>query len=292
MPVTFVYRSPYNNLTGRHIVRFDDDSILGWFQRHWNKPPYQGDTTLSESLFGKSVYGFESFFERIGEEKLPTPQSNDELGELLKRHVYAEVGIKFEPELFSVFTDDDELDLIYHFIDDRLIEREPHRFAFLTHDGSLPTSIDPGVSDTEPRTFLFAHHPECSADSQIWDQVVSKAAINDTKALLDQYSTEKPEGDHGFWEATNLRTFLTGKKEQGRSWKELLTEFINGHSNIGDANNQSLLLCDEHIVQLQHHAQNYNEPLFYQVIVFDNVWAASHPDLASSLKTYATAMGP
>lgn len=293
MPITLVYRSPYKNLTGRHIVRFDDDSILAWFQRHWNEPPYDGDVSLSEKLFGQSVYGFEAFFESVGEHKLPVPQTDDQLGELLRSHCYAEGGMKYEPELFSVFTDDDELDLTYHFIDDRLIEREPQRFAFLTHEGSLPTSVDPDVNtDAEPHTFFFAHHPRSSADSQIWDQVVANATINDCAALLKEYSKDEPDGEHKYWEATDLRDFLIGNKEQQRSWQELLSDYIKQQSGIKEAEDQSQLLNSEHIIQLHHHADNFRRPVFYQVIIFDNVWAASHPDLASSLSRYATAGSP
>jgi hypothetical protein len=49
MAITFVYRSPYENPTGRYVKRLPDDSILAWFQRVWSSrsrlvmaPPTRG----------------------------------------------------------------------------------------------------------------------------------------------------------------------------------------------------------------------------------------------------------
>ena len=48
---------------------------------------------------------------------------------------------------------------------------------------------------------------------------------------------------------------------------------------------RSLLTVDEHIAQLAMHVDEYFG--YQQWIIFDDVWAASHPELAASLLRYA-----
>ena len=69
MPVYFAYRSAYAGPSGKHVVRFEDDTVLGWFQRHWTRltsAPDAGKELVR--LLGVDVYGFHTLFEHE-----PTP---------------------------------------------------------------------------------------------------------------------------------------------------------------------------------------------------------------------------
>jgi hypothetical protein len=284
MPFTFSYRSPYENLTGRFVRRFEDHSILSWFQENWHSKDE------SKELLGKTVYGFEALFEKISESQIPIPKTSKELGEVLKKHVYAEEGTRFSPNVLEVFTDDDELDLQYFFVEDEFAKQHPERTAFLLHDGSLPTKVSD--SNSEPCTFLYVHSPVQSADSQTWDRVVCPGVrlADDPKAVIEAYEELK------YAEAETFFSALVEWKENKMDWPEILKKWVEKSDDTDDESkikDASLVLCDDHICQLHHHAETWRlrrnpKRLFYQTIIFDDVWAASHPDLAKSIDYYAS----
>ena len=132
MSVYFVYRSPYDNPTGKFVRRFDDTSVLAWFQIRWEGAKEAEDTyDYARSLVGCSVYGFGSLFECIKECDLPCPRSDRELARVLKEHLYAEGEILARPNVIQVLTDDDELELAYYFFDDTFLAKHGDRAAYL-----------------------------------------------------------------------------------------------------------------------------------------------------------------
>jgi|GEM_PF-3438400 len=289
MSLTFVYRSPYHNLTGRYIKKFPHDSILDWFQEHWDRRQSQDAPWLSEILFGQKVYGFGALFDSIEEYNIAMPQTNEELGLILEKHIYAEFGpASFDPNWLHVATNDDEWDLRYNLLDDRLIQEKPELFTFLTHEGSLPEDVR--EVDSEPCTYLFVHSPIMGCDSQIWDRVVAKGArLDDVEAIIEAYTGEEPE-HRECWEAEEVRELLIDKKTDGLTWSELLKQIGEIDYGRKHPENNSEVICSNHICQLHHHAWDYgpNErPTFFQVIVFDDIWAASHSCMLESLRAYA-----
>ncbi|MBX2804130.1 MAG: hypothetical protein KTR31_41095 [Myxococcales bacterium] len=143
MAVTFVLRSHYLGPTDKHVVRFEDDTVLDWFVRHW--AVLAGDDHAAfesaRAVLGTQVYGFASLGRRIGELGLAPPDSVDALRELLEAHLYYEGALSVGPHTVQVLTDDDELQLAYYFFDDHFLQGpHGHRAAYLLHpDWRLPT---------------------------------------------------------------------------------------------------------------------------------------------------------
>jgi uncharacterized protein (TIGR02996 family) len=137
MTVYFVYRSHYRTPTLNDVRRFEDDSVLAWFRRHWVGLQPEEAYDHVERLFGRRVYGFGSLFEAIAEHALRPPASDAALAETLEEHLYVEGALRCRPHLIQVLTDDDELEMAYYFFDDHFLSRHGDRAAFLLHENWL-----------------------------------------------------------------------------------------------------------------------------------------------------------
>ncbi|MFO0891092.1 MAG: hypothetical protein U0790_18350 [Isosphaeraceae bacterium] len=123
MSTYFVYRSHYAGPSGRHVRRFDSESVLGWFQRAW-EPAKRAEDAYAwvKSEIGADVYGFASLFENARENDLSPPTSDGQLMAYLDEHLYVEGEIKYEPHALQVLTDDDEIELAYYLFDDEYVQ--------------------------------------------------------------------------------------------------------------------------------------------------------------------------
>jgi hypothetical protein len=150
MPITFVYRSHYEGLLSKHLVRFpDDSSVLAWFQRVWPAAREAADVhDFLEEMLGGSVYGFSTIFEAAREHKLPPPRSLKGLKALLDKHLYVEGDLRLDARSLRVLTDDDEVNLAYFFFDDAA---DPDRVAYLLQpDFPLPHGAARAASFVSP----------------------------------------------------------------------------------------------------------------------------------------------
>jgi uncharacterized protein (TIGR02996 family) len=148
MPVYFVYRCPYDSQSGKRLARFDDDSLLDWFRRHWPRIA-KGDVG---DLLGFGVYGFGSLFGWDIEEIPPAPTNDEELAVYIQENLYSEGPILTSPHLITVQTDDDELMVAYYIFDGHYLAQHGSRAAFLLHeDWKLPGGSATGrFRPTEP----------------------------------------------------------------------------------------------------------------------------------------------
>ncbi|RYE81794.1 MAG: hypothetical protein EOO74_00040, partial [Myxococcales bacterium] len=79
MPVTFVYRTHYEGALSKRVRRFEDATILAWFQRVWGLALATTDArALGEAELGGPVYGFSSLLESIRENKIAAPKTWDD----------------------------------------------------------------------------------------------------------------------------------------------------------------------------------------------------------------------
>ncbi len=90
MAVYFACRSPYISPGGKHLKRFDDDTVLDWFRNRWER--LAGDDAAAvhlqvEQEMGCYVYNFHTLFLAIGEQGLPLPATASELANALRCHV-------------------------------------------------------------------------------------------------------------------------------------------------------------------------------------------------------------
>jgi uncharacterized protein (TIGR02996 family) len=153
MTVHFVYRSHYEGPMGLHHKVFDDESVLAWFQRHWE--PIEGDASWAhaEEVLGTRVYGFNTMFRNIAEHSVPRPKTNSQLTEFLEEHLYVEGEILHSPHCVQVITDDDEIQLAYYFFDDAYLKRHgPLAALLLRDDWQLPTMAGEGTFQPQVKT--------------------------------------------------------------------------------------------------------------------------------------------
>jgi uncharacterized protein (TIGR02996 family) len=145
--VYFVYRSHYDTPSLNHVRRFEDDTVLAWFQRHWQGIVDSGQANDHvRKLFGCHVYGLSSLFEHIAEHSLPPPASSAALKQALEEHLYAEGEVLYRPHSIQVLTDDDELEMAYYFFDDHFLAGHADRAAFILREGwRLPVASGAGA---------------------------------------------------------------------------------------------------------------------------------------------------
>ncbi len=177
MGVYFVYRSPYQGPTELYRKRFDDATVLEWFQNRWTRWIGLSEEDLWDAVdmeIGTSIYGFCSIFQRISELGLPVPQTHDDLDETLQAHLYVEGEVMCEPHLIQVLTDDDELELAYYIFDDEYIQTHRDHVTFLLHEGwELPTDILPEGGFTPLLDCERLHWDEADNFGTVWMAMLS-----------------------------------------------------------------------------------------------------------------------
>ncbi|MBS1956679.1 MAG: hypothetical protein JST89_21000 [Cyanobacteria bacterium SZAS-4] len=135
MTVYFVYRSHYETPTLNHLKKFDNGSVLEWFQQHWKQwALHVDDRAYERRLFGCDVYGFSSLFDSISDRGLAPPKSMKELQEYLTDYLYVEGDMRFGPDSIQVLTNDDELELAYYFFDDYYLKPSDGKTSFLLRE--------------------------------------------------------------------------------------------------------------------------------------------------------------
>jgi uncharacterized protein (TIGR02996 family) len=179
MAVTFVYRSHYDDPSGKRVRRFPDATVLDWFRNHWAELRDNHTYVLLESLLGFQIYGFNSLFEAANEVDLPAPADERQLAEYLAARLYSEGPILAEPHCITVKTDDDELEVCYHIFDDVFLAGAGARAAYLLNDGwrlpaehleegtfepAEPTTSDDPAGDGRGTTYLvfLAYQDSCN----------------------------------------------------------------------------------------------------------------------------------
>jgi hypothetical protein len=165
----FVYRSPYEETSGRRVRRLPDASPLAWFQRMWqttadeehfarDADAYTWVDANLEADLGGWVYGLSSLFctpDDLGpdspwaDRRGPLPASTwQELRDLLLGHLYVEGDprerIRVDGHSVRAATDDDEVDLVYYFLDDALAARSDRASYPLLEDWRLPVAAGTG----------------------------------------------------------------------------------------------------------------------------------------------------
>jgi hypothetical protein len=308
--VIFVYRAPYDGPLSQRSCRLPDETVLGWFQRNWRT----GDPdALVQTELGGDVYGMESIFEAAAEHDLPVPATTADLRSALHEHLYVEGSedyIRLDDHSLRVRTDDDEVEVAYYFLDDTAVAEAPDRLAYLLHEQwPLPDKTGPsqsftpdvpvriaseaGSEDATTYVVLLTHydgttlarttpwafpgvslaglapHLKAAAPDQHWDPELSVLQ----ECISPGEDTLLPALERcNRWPGFNLNEW---------PWPGPADLALTS----GRQPERSLLAVGEHIAQLAMHC---NEPFGYQQwYLFDNAWAATHPDLAQSLLRYA-----
>jgi hypothetical protein len=136
MPVYFAYRSFDLGPTGKYLKRFEDDTVLGWFRRHWDQLAVEdieeADRRLTEAL-GCDGWFLWNPFRMAAEAKLPPPESDEALLGLI-RACMGDHPFVGSPHCLQVFTEDDGEGGALYYFDGRFLEESGESAAYLLHD--------------------------------------------------------------------------------------------------------------------------------------------------------------
>jgi uncharacterized protein (TIGR02996 family) len=169
MAVYFACRSPYHPPGGKHLKRFDDDTVLDWFRARWHSLAGTNQDVVYERVdceLGCDVYSFPDLFVRIAEGNLPPPTNAEQLRDCLGA-VYANEVLCDSTHLIQVETDDDEVGLSYCWFDDHYLARHRKQAAFLLNeDWKLPGGCGSGCFRANELT--TKEKPKGRGEGKVW----------------------------------------------------------------------------------------------------------------------------
>ncbi|MGX1612584.1 hypothetical protein ACWIF8_01660 [Micromonospora chalcea] len=236
--------------------------------------------------------------------------------------------IRLGEHALRVRTDDDEVDLAYYFVDDDAAVASPDRLAFLLHD-TWPLPASAGGSETVFRhsvpvravrlappgtdcTFsvrLCWQSPDLCRNLDLLGAIqfpgVSLPDLATHLAVDDPGSRRWPHdvrllralvapGEHDVGRALERYAQLPGYAPSPASLDRMPTHEAVHREMVGmlqaERPTESLIRLDTHLVQVARHIDDFFG--FDQWILFDNRWAAVHPELARSLLRYAAHWDP
>jgi hypothetical protein len=146
MTVYFAYRSFDLSPTGKYLKRFEDDTVLDWFRRHWEhlaiEDPEQADDRLTE-LLGCDGWFLWNPFQMAAQERLPPPRSSEALMELIRRCV-GDDNFFGSPHALQIFTEEDGEGGALYYFDDHFLKQSGGRAAYLLHE---PWQLPSGHGD-------------------------------------------------------------------------------------------------------------------------------------------------
>ncbi|BCJ39903.1 hypothetical protein GCM10010168_27620 [Actinoplanes ianthinogenes] len=311
----FVYRSHYAGPLSKLVRRLPDATVLDWFRRHWGRA--EPRNWIANEL-GADVYGLSSIFEAAREHRLPPPESTDQLRTLLHEHLYVEGDadyIRLDEHSLRVRTDDDEVELAYFFLDDRVVAAAPDRLAYLLHESwPLPEDAekDPPGEPATYATFL-TYYDGASLDGA--DQVtfpgielaelanhLPRASRHGWPPELHVLAALVAPGEKSLAPALHRANLWPGfSLDADAPWPDELARRDDPHAAAlalvedpvlagGRRPEASLVQVGGHLAQLAMHCSGAFG--FQQWYLFDSLWVASHPDLAASLTHYAADWDP
>ncbi|MBE3012554.1 hypothetical protein IL992_25655 [Microbispora sp. NEAU-D428] len=323
--VHFVYRSVYEGPSGRLVRHFPDATVLDWFRRVWDDAASQDAYTWVQRELGTDVYGLHTIFET----GLPAPRTHIELRRMLKEHLYVEGRLRVDRHSVRVFTDDDEVELAYFFVDDHVVADEPDRWAYLVHESwDLPADAPPSVRAFTPPVPVDVVSPAPPGGEGVTYVVILThyATVNSVggrypkalpgvrlPGLAAALRTADPDLLSG--ELRALRALIApGDEDIGPAlercnrWARLeddVPEILAPHPEAyhralrlladfdpadGRDPGRTLVRCDDHLAQMAIHLDGWFG--YRQWFLFDDLWAAARPETAASLMRFGAHWDP
>jgi uncharacterized protein (TIGR02996 family) len=145
MTVHFVYRNQ-EGPTGLRHRQFPQATVLDWFAAHWEAiPDWEPANQRVIDLLGGKVYTFERLFQGIAEQSLKPPRTARALEEAFGEASLYINEMRIAAHCVQVFTDDDETELAYYFVDDAYLAKHANRAVYLLRDDwRLPAKAGEG----------------------------------------------------------------------------------------------------------------------------------------------------
>jgi uncharacterized protein (TIGR02996 family) len=363
MPVWFVYRSFDVAPTGKHLRRFDDDTVLGWFQRNWAylavADQEEADRRLEE-VVGCDGWFLWNPFHAAAVNGVPMPRTDAELLELLRGYVEEMAGDSAHG--FAIFTEEDGEGGALYYLDGHFLAQHGPRAAYLLQeDWRLPSGCgaggfvpSEGTENFEPsgdgpgatyavilergskyplddlgpayridgvRLPSLAHWLLTSATTKELPYVhrlpaLMVAGVSLPDPMEDAFlsAIRANPSDAASWAAwadwreergleppgiSLLRSGfarlarLPGRLQDGlhldddlaKACRELL-EAEEKHRAELRTSPKSLIHVEGHLAQMCLDGSHTDSPYFGQWILFDDLWASAHPELADALLTW------
>jgi hypothetical protein len=363
MPVWHVYRSFDVAPTGKHLRRFDDDTVLGWFRRNWGYLAV-GDRDLADQrlieVLGYAGWPLFMPFVRSAEQGLPPPERIDDVVGRMRESFGNEEVSSRSPHVIEMLTEDDGEGGAVYFFDGHFLKRSGSRAAYLLHDewrlpsgsgagGFTPTAetkeLEPAgdgpgatyavflvreskypIDDLVPawridgvRLPALAGHLLAAPANDGWDgylrllPVLAFAGVSPREPMDEAFlsAIRADPADAASWAAWNDWRGERGEEPPGigllrdafarmarlpgsvqdalvrqPSPQALLDMETKHRANLRKAP-QSLIHGEEHLIQMcLDGSHNEARPYFGQWILFDDLWASAHPELADALLTW------
>lgn len=301
MKIYFAYRSVYipNN---RFIKEFEADSILDFFQKNWailHSDDY-------DKLLGTKVYGFPMFDEgNTGiDTQLVLPTGIRDLVKKLSNNVY-HVDIRGNENCIEVLTDDDEVELAWYVFTEKFKQENWHKLAVWFCE-DLPTKIyqydqefltnyeDAYVfklgKDIDKSTYLIANTIYDGANlSDIREIRIIGTDLPNLIKTLKNYEFKEDIG-YGFDVLKLLQHIALSNNSLDD--QVIFSEFVK--FNLAELNfekwqinnkpirenDKSSLKVSDHLIEM---SVNDVGEFYNYYVLFDNIWASNHPELAESL---------
>jgi uncharacterized protein (TIGR02996 family) len=346
MSVWFVYRSHYDLPLTMHVKRFEEATVLEWFQKYWGRTGT--DKEIQEhtrELLGCEAYGYWYFLKKLGEDNVPPPRTIAQMRNGLDRwSVEGEVLV--EPHAVQALEDDDELQMTFHIFDEEFLEAHPDRAAWLTHEEwelppgaaksfkpPVPTNLRAPRGRWEGTTYsvLLTYEDSCSMEevfcadrlegvrlpqlahflSEVeleeeheWPtiltdlrEVILKAprGLNQMEKAFLKEIRNHPEQDaawdvYGDWleERSRKRAELTLLERGVEAICKQPAGRYSGEMRPQRRKNLSRWLVQDHVAQASLHTATCSyarsrHQMYAFWVLFDDLWAGAHPELATSL---------
>ncbi|MDI1464691.1 hypothetical protein QEZ54_27340 [Catellatospora sp. KI3] len=328
----FVYRSHYEGPLSRRVRRLPDASVLDWFRRCWDTgtPAEMVERELGGPVYGLASI-FEAARAHALPAPRTWPELFQLLDKYLYIEGDMPQSLQFDGHALRVKTDDDEVDLAYFLLDDEAAALGRFAFALhdrwplpadTTGSGGFdPAGIPvqtaaeagegPGTVYAVFLTFRDGDSFDCHPPLAFPGVRLPGFAAH-LRELTPPLTGWPPEllvlralsapGEDGLEPALRRCDEWPGFDLNRRPWPRLPDDHRVAHAMAldlaahagpptgGRRADLSLLGVDPHLAQLSMHV---SEAFGHQQwFLFDDVWAASHADLAGSLLRYVAHWDP
>lgn len=307
MGLYLIYRSPYYP-SFKFQKKFEENTILEWFQSFWemNQEDYDVYCEQLYTKLGTNIYGVNDSLlsESIYEGKASMPQNYEELIHCLQEHSYVNKVFMPNPHLLQIYTDDDETDLAYYLIEENYLIQNPVNTKYLLQDAfDLPTNVDKNV--------------EMSFKTNIEVKKLTGNKKNTDSVYFAFFSSWGNNSIHFLEEFNNgafciervslkeLPSFLLQQELDVSVPQELLLikSQIKPEQSIDEViinlksipftqtnsfdSSLSKVFFSEHLIQVSFHTGKIkNKDTYDYWIIFDDLWATTHPALANSILNF------
>ena len=316
-----IYRSWNQGMLGKSVRHLAEPAVLDWIRNVWSDASAQDAYDWLTRELGTNVYGLDRLFSKEGS----APETMQELRTLARTRLPDVYQCNVDEHSVRVLANGLDYEVAYYLVDDVAIAADPERWSFAVHDGPLPENAGPPSSTTAFTRPIqvtdLADHPltgegivyavlltyKAKHNSIGWDPTHALpgvrlpqfgAALRDLDTSTDEWPLELEvlrvlvaPGEDGI-EAALERcnrwpeyTWISGEEPRPpRSHIAALRLLETDPPKPERHRERTVIQVGEHVAQMFIH-DGYDT--FEQWFFFDDQWAGTHPDLATSLIWFA-----